>query len=134
MRLRPALLSLLAVALMVSQGCGPIRRSSTVRSEATIEFINESIDQATVYARMPGGQQVRLGTALPGLTTDLRVPAEVISRGTGFSIFARLLARNDVPQTGTVVLRPGDLLQVRLPASGGALFVLPPAETSALAP
>lgn len=126
MRFRPAILSLLAV-LLVAEGCGPKRRSSSVRSEATIEFINESIDQATVYARMPGGQQIRLGTALPGRTTNLRVPAEVISRGAGFSLFARLLARNDVPQSGSVVLRPGDFLQVRLPASGGALFVLPPA-------
>ena len=104
-------------------GCGPRRRGPD-QPLATVEFANESIDQATVYVVAPGADFRRIGTVIPGRTETLTVPAEFTNRGT-VNFVARLLARSEVPQTGPVSVLPGERYVIRLQMDGRALSFLP---------
>ena len=116
-RLTPVALALVAAA------CGPARRGSG-EPPAAIIFSNESLDQATVYIVVPGMDFRRLGTVIPGRTDTLTIPPEFSNRGT-LNIVARLLARPDLPQTGPVSVRPGELYNVRLLVDAKLLSFLP---------
>ena len=92
---------------------------------ASLIFTNESLDQAAVYVIASGVEFRRIGTVIPGRTDTLTIPSDVVARAGTLNIVARLLARNEVPQTGPVTIRPGDLYQVRLTADARALSFLP---------
>jgi hypothetical protein len=77
-------------------------------------FRNESPDQATVYVVAPGVERRRIGTVIPGQTETLTVPAHLAARGATLNIVASLLARGERPQTGPVLIHPGDQYEVRL--------------------
>ena len=111
-RRRARRLAPMATILFAVAACGP-RRQSSAQPSTTIVFSNESIDQATVYVVAPGRDFRRIGTVLAGRTDTLTVPADMANRG-AVNIVARLLARPEVPQTGPVTIRPGELYQVRL--------------------
>ncbi|MDF2773365.1 MAG: hypothetical protein K0S86_2860, partial [Geminicoccaceae bacterium] len=89
-----------------------------------IIFTNESLDQATVYVVAPGVDFRRLGTVIAGRTETLTVPQEFTLRGT-VNIVARLLARSELPQTGSVSIRPGERYEVRLQFDAKLLSFLP---------
>ena len=91
---------------------------------ATIVFTNESLDQAAVYVIAAGAEFRRIGTVIPGHTETLTIPADMTNRGT-LNIVARLLARNELPQTGPVTINPGDRYHVRLTVDGRDLSFLP---------
>jgi len=103
--------------------CGPYHRGSG-QPPAYLYFTNESLDQADVYATLPGNQPTRIGTVFAGRTDTLTVPADMAARG-NFNVFARLLARSARPSTGPIAIRPGEHLQVRLPLDQRLLVVLP---------
>ena len=44
----------------------------------------------------------------------LTVPAHLAQRGATLNIVARLLARSERPQTGPILIHPGDTYEVRL--------------------
>ena len=119
-------LALLACAATVAgaAACGPFHRGSG-QPPALLYFTNESLDQADVYAALPGNQPIRIGTVLAGRTDTLTVPADMAARGGNVNILARLLARSAVPTSGPIPIRPGDRLVVRLPVDQRMLVVLP---------
>jgi len=96
----------------------------SVQPPAILIFSNESIDQAAVYAVVPGSEFRRIGTVIPGRTETLNVPSDMAIRGS-LNIVARLLARSEVPQTGPVTIRPGERYQVRLTTDARSLSFLP---------
>jgi hypothetical protein len=122
-RPRPFRFAALATLLALGAACGPFHTGS--ESRATLVFSNESLDQADVYASGADGLPVRVGTVLAGRTETLTLPATVLGQGGNINISARLLAKNQVPQSGPVSIRPGDRISVRLPPDERMLVVLP---------
>ena len=85
----------------------------SVQPPAILIFSNESIDQAAVYAVVPGSEFRRIGTVIPGRTESLKIPSDMAIRGT-LNFVARLIARGERPQTGPIFIHPGDRYEVRL--------------------
>jgi hypothetical protein len=119
-----ARLIVLAVAAAGAAACGPFKKNSGV-PPAYLYFTNESLDQADVFAVVPGNAPIRIGTVFAGRTDTLTVPSELASRGDNINVFARLLARSARPSSGPIPIRPGDRLAVRLPIDQKMLVVLP---------
>jgi hypothetical protein len=125
MHSRAPILAILAVLAVATPACGPFHRPSDASTPAIV-FVNESIDQAVVYAVSPGGVgRARIGTVLAGRTDTLRIPRSVMSGGNSVDIVARTLASARVVRTGPITLADGNRLQVTLPASENMLTVLP---------
>jgi hypothetical protein len=116
-------LGLVALTL-ASAACGSLGRGSG-QPATTLIFSNESLDQAAVYVVAPGAEFRRIGTVIPGRTETLTIPADMAARAGSLNIVARLLARNELPQTGPVTIRPGDRYQVRLTPDAKVLSFLP---------
>ena len=120
----------LAVMMVVALGaaaCGgaPSRPNSRISQEdpAVVYFENKSTEQAAVYA-VSGGESRRIGTVFAGQLAKLRVPATMVSRGS-INIFARLLARSEQPQSGSISIRPGSSFEVTLMPDRRTMMVLP---------
>ena len=115
----------IAVVLTGSAACGSSRHASANQQQrAVLEFTNESMDKADVYA-VVAGQAVRIGTVFAGRTERLVVPPDLAFRGSNVNVVARILARSNRPQSGPISIRPGDRLEVRLPVNLQTLVVLP---------
>jgi len=115
-----------AVAAVGAAACAPLHKGKG-QPPAYLYFTNESLDQADVYAVLPGDQPVRIGTVAAGRTDTLTVPPEISSRG-NVNVVARLLARSARPSSGPIPLHPGDRLAIRLPIDQKMLVVLPTGE------
>ena len=113
-----------AAAALGAAACGPFHRGAG-QPPAYLYFTNESLDQADVYAALPGNQPIRIGTVMAGRTDTLTVPPDIVGRGQNVNIVARLLARSSAPSSGPIPLHPGDRLVVRLPVDQKLLVVLP---------
>jgi len=119
-------LMIFAVAAVGAAACAPFHKGKG-QPPAYLYFTNESLDQADVYAVLPGDQPVRIGTVAAGRTDTLTVPPEISSRG-NVNVVARLLARSARPSSGPIPLHPGDRLAIRLPIDQKMLVVLPTGE------
>jgi hypothetical protein len=124
-RLRTLSLALATTGLVTAASCGRIMHHGADQPTAQVVFVNQSLDQADVFAVMDAGQSIRLGTVFAGRTDTLTVPPDVVTRGATVTIAARLLARNYAPHTGPLVLSAGQMIQVTLPSAGQTLTVLP---------
>jgi hypothetical protein len=113
--------------LLATAACGSLGRGSGQPASAII-FANESQEQATVYIVAPGAEFRRIGTVFANRTDTLTVPPDLASRGATLNIVARLLARPEVPQTGPISIRPGEMYQVRLGSDAKVLSFLPAGE------
>lgn len=114
-----------AVALGL-MGCAGASRANTAvdREEATlVYFSNNSTEQAAVYA-VSGGESRRIGTVFAGQLARLKVPATMVAKGS-VNIFARLLARNEQPSSGSISVRPGSSYEVTLMPDRRTMTVLP---------
>ena len=123
--LRPLLL---ATALALPAACSrnhPEQSEGSLVGPATIVFVNESLNQADLFAVVPGVESRKLGTVMAGRTEELVVPADIVGHSGNLNLVARLLARNNTPSSGPVAFHAGDRLQVRLPIDGKTLFVAP---------
>ena len=120
MRRRILILAVLGAA------CGPLRHNGP--PPAQIIFVNESLDQADVYAISSSGAQTRIGTVMPGRTETLRVPPGALGGDYSANIVARILANSRTPRTGPITLNPGDRMQVTLSADERILSALPARE------
>lgn len=118
-------LALAAVGLFTTASCGRLMHRGEDLPRTQVIFVNQSLEQADVFAVMDAGQSVRLGTVFAGRTDTLSVPYDIVSRGATVTIAARLLARNYAPHTGPLVLTPGEMLQITLPSNLSTLTVLP---------
>lgn len=114
----------IALALGATAACGPLRHRTSAQERAVIEFTNESLDQADVYA-VTAAQSIRIGTVLAGRTEELVVPVDIARQGQSVNVVARLLAQSNRPSTGPITLGPGQRIEIRLPADQRALVVLP---------
>lgn len=115
-----------AVALGLVGCAGGTSKPSTAvsREEPTmVYFSNNSSEQAAVYA-VAGGEYRRIGTVFAGQLAKLRVPATMVAKGS-INIFARLLARNERPSSGSIAVRPGTSLEVTLMPDLRTMMVLP---------
>jgi hypothetical protein len=114
----------LTPVLLIAGGasCTRVHRAPA-EPPAVLRFTNESLDQATVYAVVPGLYARRIGTVMAGRTEWLVVPPDLATRGS-LNIVARLLAHSTVPQTGIVAIYPGEEYEVRLPIDGKLLSFL----------
>jgi hypothetical protein len=117
------LFSLLAATVLVA-ACASGRRGP-VQPPAYLIFSNGSLAQADVFILSPGSGRRRVGTVMSGKTDTLTVPADIATRGGTVNIVARLLARNNVPQTGPVSIFPGEMYDVRLSMDGRLISFLP---------
>jgi hypothetical protein len=119
----------LAVALLgTTTGCGPLHRGEGEEEEQTraeIEFINESLSAAEVYAVVAGSESIRIGSVMAGRTEVLRIPQQMVDRASSVSIVARPLAQSRSLSTGPISISRGERLQVRMPINGVTLSVLP---------
>jgi hypothetical protein len=120
MRHRHVALAVVAAAA----ACGPFR-SRPDSERALLYFTNQSLDQADVFAVVPGSEAVRIGTVFAGRTDTLVVPPGIVNRGDNINVVARLLARSNAPQTGPITIRPGARWEVRLPLDAKLLVALP---------
>jgi hypothetical protein len=111
-------------ALAAASACGPLR-NRPASERALLYFSNEGLDQADVFAVVPGSDAVRIGTVLAGRTDTLVVPEGIVTRRENINIVARLLARSVAPQTGPIAIYPGARWQIRLPLDAKMLVALP---------
>ena len=126
-RVRLIVVALVALVAAGAAACGPFHKGSGP-PPAYLFFTNESLDQADVYAVLPGNQPMRIGTVFAGRTDTLTVPPEIASRGQNINVVARLLAQSARPSSGPIPIHPGDRLAVRLPVDQKTLVVLPTAQ------
>ena len=122
-RLYPVIVGVLSI----SAACHNMSNNHSAAGElaAVVVFSNESLDQAAVYAVVPGGESIRIGTVMAGKIDTLTVPASIANSGRTVSIVARPLASSLVPSTGPVSIGPGDWISVRLQADNRNMVVLP---------
>jgi hypothetical protein len=92
---------------------------------ASLIFRNESPTTATVYVVAPGVERRRIGTVIPGQTETLTVPAHLAARGASLNISRDSLAQGERPQTGPILIHPGDRYEVRLTSDLIFLSFLP---------
>lgn len=125
-RVRNRLSALIGAAALVvlAAACHRPWSGGSGSEPALIFFTNESLDQAAVYAVVPGVEARRIGTVMPGRTDTLSVPADLVSRGS-LNIVARVFARSTAAQTGPVILYPGEEYTVKLPFDQKLLSFLP---------
>jgi hypothetical protein len=112
----------LAALLALPEACGPFHRGQVTQGQ--IVFVNQSIDQADVYAAGPDGNPVRIGTVLAGRTETLTVPSSVVSQAGNMTVSVHILAGRTIT-SGSFSLGSGDTMQVRLPPDERSLVVLP---------
>ena len=124
-QLRHLSLALASASLVTGASCSRFMHHGADQPATQVIFVNQSLDQADVFAVMDAGQPIRIGTVFAGRTDTLTVPTDVVNRGGNVSIAARLLAHSYVPRTGPLVLSPGQVLQVTLPSNANTLTVLP---------
>ena len=116
----------LAAATLSAAACGGSSRPNTrvtAEEPAVVYFSNASTEQAAVYA-VSGGESRRIGTVFAGQLAKLKVPATMVARGS-VTIFARLLARNELPESGSIAIRPGVSYEVTLLPDRRTMTVLP---------
>ncbi len=130
--MRAIRLMVVCAATLSAAACGgaPARANSSVNPEepAMVYFSNYSTEQAAVYA-VSGGESRRIGTVFAGQLAKLKVPATMVARGS-VNIFARLLARNEQPQSGSISIRPGSSYEVTLMPDRRTMTVLPGGSSS----
>lgn len=110
-------------AVATTAACGRLSSGGLGPQDARIVFHNETLDQADVYASS-GGDFQRIGTVFPNRTDTLVIHSELL-QGSGLTVRARLLAKNNAPSTGNITLRSGEMLDIRLPMDERQLIVLP---------
>jgi len=124
--MRSVKLVLVATIALNAVACSGGTRSATTgmaqEEPALVYFSNGSTEQAAVYA-VSGGESRRIGTVFAGQLAKLRVPATMVARGS-VNIFARLLARNELPQSGSISVRPGSTYEVTLMPDRRTMMVL----------
>jgi hypothetical protein len=117
----------LGTVIVASSACGRLHHNEDEEEpamQAQVVFVNESLDQADVFAGGLGGESIRIGTVQAGRTETLNVPSQFVSRES-VTIAVRRLAHSAVLRTGPITINAGDRIEVRLPVNGMSLSVLP---------
>jgi hypothetical protein len=115
----------LAAALLILAAACATRGGGSRSADAVVFFVNNSLNQASVYAINTGGTQTRIGTVFPGRRERLRLPGTILGGSRTFELQARQLTSSRVPRSGPITLIPGDSIEVTLSSDGALLSVLP---------
>ena len=116
--------ALVSASVVNTAACAHMHPSED-QPTARLIFVNQSLDQASVFAVLGEGQSQRIGTVFAGRTDTLNIPVNIISNGGTVTIVARLLARSVAPRTGPLTILAGDQFRVTLPSNAQMLSVLP---------
>ena len=92
---------------------------------ARVTFVNQSTEQANVFAVATSGESYRIGTVAGGRTEQLRLPAGLVAFGPTLHFVARPLATRRVATSGPVTISPGDSYTITLPPAQNVLSILP---------
>jgi hypothetical protein len=107
-------------------GCSIFRSKGGASGPAArVTFVNQSTEQANVFAVATSGESYRIGSVPAGRTERLSIPRSVLGSGPTVSIVARRLATARGVSSGPITVRQGDEFTVTLPPSGNTLAVLP---------
>jgi hypothetical protein len=87
--------------------------------------VNQTTEQANVFAVAASGESFRIGTVASGRTETLTIPRSVLGSGPTVNIVARRLATSRGVSSGPITVHPGDEFTITFPASGNTLAVLP---------
>ena len=118
---------LLGIALLLGAvACSRLPHAGEDDSEgpAYLVFVNQSLEQADVFAVGQAGDATRIGTVQPGRTETIRIPDRLSGRGP-INIIARLLGRPGTLQSGAVSFNAGDRMQATVSIDGRSLVLLP---------
>jgi hypothetical protein len=116
--------AMLVAVATAAAACGPFRRGGP--PDGVVTFVNQSTDQADVYAIGSGGEPVRIGTVFAGRTENLTVPQGIIGGAQRVNIIARIFASPRTVASGPFTLAPGDTMSVTLSSDEKMLSALPP--------
>ena len=92
---------------------------------ATVYFKNDSWDQVAVYAFTSGLSRTRIGTVMAGRAETLTIPSMMINASGGVHIFTIPLGKNEVADTGPLIFRAGEAVEISQPGNQQILVVLP---------
>lgn len=97
-------------------------------AHVVLEFENQSLDLATVYAVRESGQYARLGQVSANSSERLVIPRSVVSGSTMIRLVARPLAGRARPNSGSFAVQPGDHIAAALSPTLNTISVLPARE------
>ena len=119
-------LALAAALLAPATACSVFRsKGAPPGPGARIVFVNQTTEQANVFAVATSGESYRIGSVASGRTETLTIPRSVLGSGPTVNIVARRLATARGVSSGPITVHPGDEFTVTFPASGNTLAVLP---------
>ena len=110
-----------SLAVVLSAACGPLRHRPD--DPASVVFVNQSLDQADVYAVSSSAAQMRIGTVMPGRTQTLSLPHTMVPGM--LRVVARVLSKSVAPSTEPLSVTAGWRAQVTPPVDEKMLTVLP---------
>ena len=122
--MRPRSLVTALLAPLVISGCGSARGGRVPNNSATLEVRNSYLGPVDLYAIRSGTPQ-RLGTALSSRPERFRLGPSLIGSGESIRIIAIPLAENGRASTGTINVRPGDIVQFNVSStlSASSVFI-----------
>jgi hypothetical protein len=100
-------------------------RQATDNRGATVYFKNDSWDQVAVYAFTTGLSRTRIGTVMAGRADTLTIPSMMINAPGGVNISTVPLGKNEVSETGPLMFRVGEAVEISQPGNQQILVVLP---------
>jgi hypothetical protein len=127
-RIRASLASVAVLAGFACAGAGahPGRtRQLATNHGATVYFKNDSWDQVAVYAYTSGLSRTRIGTVMAGGADTLTIPSLMINAPGGVHISTVPLGKNEIAETGPLMFRIGEAVEISQPGNQQILVVLP---------
>lgn len=118
-------LGLVATLVVPAVGCSSAMAGRGGGSRATVAFVNQGLEEASVYAIGMSGEWYRIGTVAGGQTARLQLPQGLVATSQTINIVARPLATPRLAASGPVTVTPGATYTVTLPMSENMLSVLP---------
>ena len=118
--IRRTTLGIAALLVATTAACGS-RRNTTIAAPAAIEFYNEGLDVADVYASATGITAVRLGSVLSQRTAALEVPSVIMNQGNTVTITAVVRAKGTTADTGPITINSRGTTRLTLSGDGRSL-------------
>ena len=122
-RFAPPLFVAISMMLAITTSCRSAQRADDPTIGATLVFVNQSLENAEVYAVTRGASQVRLGMVMQGERQTFEIPARLLRQGANLTIVARTSARARSISSGPVTATSGEAVHVTLPLGATHLII-----------
>lgn len=122
-RFASPLLVAIGMMLAITTSCRSTQRADDQTLGATLVFVNQSLENAEVYAVTRGASQVRLGMVMQGERQTFEIPARLLRQGANLTIVARTSARARSISSGPVTATSGEAVHVTLPLGATHLII-----------